>query len=121
MAVPTKTYSCWPSRRVSVRSPSTNSVPSNPGTVVRNELVPSGFLREPTSLDHSPKSKTVLYEEQPREQSPGEHVFELLTGSEEDASPTVQRFRAPDLGHLEPTFVSPNGRCSHEISDDEVV
>ena len=40
------------------RLPTTNSSPSNPGIVVRNETVPSGFLREATSLLNSPKSKT---------------------------------------------------------------
>jgi hypothetical protein len=66
-----------------------------------SRLLPAGAPRLTLFADGDTKSKTVLYEEQPREQSPGEHVFELLTGSEEDASPTVQRFRAPDLGHLD--------------------
>ena len=39
--------------------PTTNSKPVIPGAMVRNEIVPSGFLREATSLFHSPKSKTV--------------------------------------------------------------
>src|SRR5687768_3583860 len=53
------TYSCCASRKVSVLSPATNSSPLNPGTMVRKEIVPSGFLREATSLDHSPKLKIV--------------------------------------------------------------
>ena len=47
---------------VSVRlgpEPTTNSKPIAPGTVVMKEIVPSGFLRELTSLFHSPKSKIV--------------------------------------------------------------
>jgi hypothetical protein len=64
-------------------------------------LLPAGAPRLTLFADGDPKSKTVLYEEQPREQSPGEHVFELLTSSDDEAAPTVQRFRAPDLGHLD--------------------
>jgi hypothetical protein len=57
-----KTYSCCASRMVKVRlgpDPTTNSKPIAPGTVVIKEIVPSGFLRELTSLFHSPKSKMV--------------------------------------------------------------
>src|SRR5262245_53731441 len=57
-----KTYSCWASRTVSVRllpGPTPNSTPLLPGDMVRNETQPSGFLREPTSPRHSPKSKIV--------------------------------------------------------------
>ena len=56
------TYSCCASLMVSVRlgpEPTTNSKPIAPGTVVMKEVVLSGFLRELTSLFHSPKSKIV--------------------------------------------------------------
>ena len=57
-------YSCWASRNTSVRlsvaPPTTNSTPSKPGIVVRNETEPSGLRRDATSLLNSPKSNTVL-------------------------------------------------------------
>src|SRR5208283_293807 len=56
------TYSCCASRMIRVRlgpEPTTNSEPVTPGTMVMNEIVPSGFLRLATSLFHSPKSKIV--------------------------------------------------------------
>src|SRR5690349_8066384 len=56
------TYSCCASRAINVRfapEPTTNSEPIMPGTIVTNEIVPSGFLRLATSLFHSPKSKIV--------------------------------------------------------------
>src|SRR5215831_13396531 len=55
-------YSCCASRMINVRfapEATTNSAPSTPGAVVMNEMVPSGFLRLPTSLFHSPKSNMV--------------------------------------------------------------
>src|SRR5262249_55728495 len=53
-------------------------------------LLPPSVTRLTLFADGDPKSKTVLYEEEPKQQSTAEHVFELLTGSEEDASPTIQ-------------------------------
>ena len=41
-------------------SPTTNSNPMTPGAMVMNDIVPSGFLRDATSLLHSPKSNTVV-------------------------------------------------------------
>ena len=41
------------------RIPRRTRTPDIPGAVVRNEIVPSGFLRDATSLFHSPKSKIV--------------------------------------------------------------
>ena len=55
-------YSCCASRTIKVRfgpEPTTNSAPETPGTMVMNEMVPSGFLRLAISLFHSPKSKIV--------------------------------------------------------------
>src|SRR3954453_9267230 len=49
-------------------------------------LLPAGAPRLTLFADGDPKSKTVLYEEELKQQPPPEHVFELLTGSEEDAS-----------------------------------
>jgi hypothetical protein len=39
--------------------PIVNSKPLAPGAMVMNDMVPSGFLREATSLFHSPKSNIV--------------------------------------------------------------
>src|SRR5258708_31909525 len=66
-----------------------------------SRLVPAGAPRLTLFADGDAKSKTVLYDEQPRDQSPGEHAMAVLISSEEDALPTVQRFRAPDLGRLD--------------------
>src|SRR2546428_9600842 len=55
-------YSCWASRSTSVRlgpPPTVNSTPMIPGRIVRKDIEPSGFLREATSLFHSPKSNIV--------------------------------------------------------------
>src|SRR6266566_4540445 len=59
---PVNTYSCCASRIVSrfpAPSLTTNSKPSTPGSMVRNEIEPSGFFRDATSLRNSPKSNTV--------------------------------------------------------------
>ena len=48
------------SARLWSRGPRRTRTRAMPGAVVRNEMVPSGFLREATSLFHSPKSKTVV-------------------------------------------------------------
>ena len=37
----------------------TNSKPMSPGAIVRKDTEPSGLVRDPTSLFHSPKSKMV--------------------------------------------------------------
>src|ERR1035438_217533 len=62
-AVSVKVYSCWPSRMISTRlparSPTTNSNPSVPGSIVMNDVVPSSFFRDATVLFHSPRSKVV--------------------------------------------------------------
>ena len=68
-------YSCWASRTIKVRlgpEPTTNSAPETPGTMVMNEIVPSGFLRLATSLFHSPKSKMVEEPEVLTAMSPSE-------------------------------------------------
>jgi hypothetical protein len=57
-----KTYSCCASRVTNVffaPEPIVNSKPLAPGATVTKVTVSSGFLREATSLFHSPKSKIV--------------------------------------------------------------
>src|SRR6266566_6410377 len=66
-----------------------------------SKLLPTGVPRTILFADGDPASKTVLYEEQPREVSPGEHAFALLFDTWEESSPTVQKFRAPQLGRLD--------------------
>jgi hypothetical protein len=64
-------------------------------------LLPAGTPRYTLFADGDTKAKTVLYEEEPKVLPPGERAFALLFQSREDASPTVQRFRAPQLGRLD--------------------
>jgi hypothetical protein len=64
-------------------------------------VLPAGTPRYTLFADGNPASKTVLYAEEPKELPPGERAFALLFKSREDASPSVQRFRAPQLGRLD--------------------
>jgi hypothetical protein len=66
-----------------------------------SRLLPAGVPRSILFADGDAKAKTVLYEEETRALPAAERVFTLLFGSREDASPTVERFRAPDLGHMD--------------------
>jgi hypothetical protein len=66
-----------------------------------SHLLPAGVPRTILFADGDPHSKTVLYEEDGRPLPPAERVLALLFGSREDASPTVERFRAPNLGRLD--------------------
>jgi hypothetical protein len=58
-ATSVNTYSCCPSRIVSVLlpafSPTTNSNPAFVGSIVINEIVPSSLFRDATALFHSPR------------------------------------------------------------------
>jgi hypothetical protein len=47
------------SARLPDRSATTNSNPMFVGSMVRNEIVPSSFLRDATLLFHSPKTNVV--------------------------------------------------------------
>jgi hypothetical protein len=66
-----------------------------------SRLLPAGVSHITLFADGDPSAKTVLYEEQAKPLPPGEHAFTLLFGNPGEASPTVERFRAPDLGRLD--------------------
>jgi hypothetical protein len=82
-------------------SPEHNQVAIERNVHYVSKLLPPDTSRVTLFADGNPAAKTVLYEEQPRQQPPGEHAFALLFGSREEAAPTVQRFRAPSLGRLD--------------------
>lgn len=66
-----------------------------------SRLLPAGVPCLTLFANGDPNAKTVLYEEEPQPQPPGEHAFGLLFGDPEAASPAAARFRAPDLGRLD--------------------
>jgi hypothetical protein len=70
-------------------------------------LLRPGTPRHLLFADGDPTAKTVLFEEEPRALPPGERAFALILGDRDDASPTVPRFRTPQLGRL-------NGPASRE-------
>jgi hypothetical protein len=66
-----------------------------------SRLLPASVPRITLFANGDPTAKTVLYEEQPKPESPSGHAFALLFDSPEDGSPAAERYRATDLGHLD--------------------
>jgi hypothetical protein len=66
-----------------------------------SKVLPAGAPRVTLFADGDATSKTVLYEEKPRQLPPGERAFALLFGTREEASPSLLKFRAPALGKLD--------------------
>lgn len=66
-----------------------------------SRLLPPGVPRITLFANGDPTARTVLYEEQAKPKAPGEDAFAILFESPDEGGATVERFRAPDLGHLD--------------------
>src|SRR5205823_13686404 len=73
-----------------------------------SRLLPSGSPRFTLFADGDSTSETVLFEEQPRVLPAGERIYNLLFRGRGQTETTVQRYRAPQLGHLD----GPSNRAS---------
>src|SRR5437016_13831111 len=60
-----------------------------------SHLLPAGTPRWVLFTNGDPSARTVLYEEARPAQATGERLFALLFCRDDEASPTMQRYRAP--------------------------